>query len=504
MRLPALAVPGGAPFSWSSINMLSSGNGEGNSGAAVELAESRRWSVFPVWWVDGNRQCACGNPNCDSPGKHPLGALVPHGLKQATADVDQLNSWWSKYPLANIGVRTGPESGLWVPDLDGADGIRQFQQLADQHSNLPQTPTVATGGGGRHLYFAWPADHTIKNQTKVGGLSIDIRGLNGYVLAPPSNHVSGQGYRWEIEATKCDVAEAPAWLLDFADGSPGSPPSNSGDPLVFAFEDDLQSHPGAEKGGRNDVLCRLVGKYLVTCGITSELLPLAMEWGARCRPPLDERQVRRTVVSLIEKHQEQEAKQTRLWSLSSLLSQPPPWPEPIDEAAFHGLAGDIVRTIEPHSETDPVAILVQVLAAFGNAIGRSAYFAVESDRHYLKVFLVLVGPTSKGRKGTSWGHVRRLFGTADEAWAKDHISQGLSSGEGLIWAVRDEIRKKEPVKEKGKVIEYHEVISDEGVLDKRLLIVEPEFASTLRVLGAMAILCPPSYDPPGIRVIYRP
>ena len=101
----------------------------------------------------------------------------------------------------------------------------------------------------------------------------------------------------------------------------------------------------------------------------------------------------------------------------------------------------------------------------------------------MKLFLVLVGPTSKGRKGTSWGHVRRLFRMADEAWVTEHISHGLSSGEGLIWAVRDEIRRREPIKEKGKTIDFHEVISDEGVLDKRLLIVEAEFASTLRVLG---------------------
>ena len=131
--------------------------------------------------------------------------------------------------------------------------------------------------------------------------------------------------------------------------------------LVFTLEDDLRTHPGAEKGGRNDALCRLVGKYLVAHGMTDELLPLALEWAGRCQPPLDERQVRRTVTSLAEKDNEQKAKQARLWSLSSLWSQSPPWPEPIDEAAFHGLAGEVVRTIEPHSETDPVAILLQVL-----------------------------------------------------------------------------------------------------------------------------------------------
>src|SRR5437868_8277039 len=92
------------------------------------------------------------------------------------------------------------------------------------------------------------------------------------------------------------------------------------------------------------------------------------------------------------------------------------WPDPLAPAAFHGLAGEIVRTIEPHSEADPAALLVQVLVAFGSAAGRSAYVAVEADRHYPNLFVVLVGPTAKGRKGTSWGHVRRLFALAASDW----------------------------------------------------------------------------------------
>ena len=157
------------------------------------------------------------------------------------------------------------------------------------------------------------------------------------------------------------------------------------------------------------------------------------------------------------------------------------WPELFDPAALHGLAGDVVRVLEPQSEADPVAILIQFLTAFGNAAGRSAHFLVESDHHYLKLFCVLVGRTSKARKGTSWGHVLRLFQMADEPWAAEHIANGLSSGEGLIWAVRDEIRKREAEKENGKTVRHHEVISDAGVKDKRFLCLESEFASVLKV-----------------------
>jgi hypothetical protein len=163
------------------------------------------------------------------------------------------------------------------------------------------------------------------------------------------------------------------------------------------------------------------------------------------------------------------------------------WPDSIDEAAYYGLAGEIVRVIDPHSEADPVAVLIQLLVAFGNAIHRNPYFVAEADHHHCKLFAVLVGETSKGRKGASWGQVRRLFDAAEPEWAKTHIVGGLSSGEGLIWAVRDPITKREPVYEgKGKekrVVGYNDIEVDSGVLDKRLLVMESEFALVLKVMA---------------------
>jgi hypothetical protein len=162
------------------------------------------------------------------------------------------------------------------------------------------------------------------------------------------------------------------------------------------------------------------------------------------------------------------------------LPSEPSWPDPPAAEAFHGLAGRIVRTIEPASEADPAALLVQALVAFGNAAGRSAHFVVESDEHHGNEFVVLVGRTSKARKGTSWGRISRLFLEADEPWATERVQNGLSSGEGLIWGVRDPITKMERVKEKNKPVRYEEVEADPGVDDKRLLAYEPEFANVLK------------------------
>jgi len=182
-------------------------------------------------------------------------------------------------------------------------------------------------------------------------------------------------------------------------------------------------------------------------------------------------------------------------ALAELPINPEPPPEPkivealdawptLDEQALRGVIGDLVRAIEPHSEADIVALLIQALIAFGSAVNRAPYFSAEADRHHMNLNAVLVGETAKGRKGTSWGYVRRIFAAVDPDWASTRVLNGLSSGEGLIWAVRDELTKEEPIREKGRPTgEYQTVVVDRGITDKRLLVLESEFASTLRVMS---------------------
>jgi hypothetical protein len=158
------------------------------------------------------------------------------------------------------------------------------------------------------------------------------------------------------------------------------------------------------------------------------------------------------------------------------------WPELADEALY-GLVGDIVRTINPYTEADPVSTLINILTAVGNCIGPTPHATVQHDSHPARLFAILVGQTSKGRKGTGWSTPRYLLSLCDSDWTKGRIKSGLSSGEGLIYNVRDPVWKKEPIKEKGRVIEYQDVLADPGESDKRLLILEPEFASTLTVMA---------------------
>lgn len=155
----------------------------------------------------------------------------------------------------------------------------------------------------------------------------------------------------------------------------------------------------------------------------------------------------------------------------------PEWPS-LAPQALHGPLGDLVRLVEPHTEADPVAILVQALVAFGSVIGRGPHWRAEADEHHGKLFVALVGATAKGRKGTSWGQVRRVFAAVDSEWAEHRVLSGLSSGEGLIWAVRDPILGTERDR---KTRQVAEVLVDPGVEDKRLLVVEPELAQAFKV-----------------------
>ncbi|MHB8660049.1 MAG: hypothetical protein ACYC91_19345 [Solirubrobacteraceae bacterium] len=118
------------------------------------------------------------------------------------------------------------------------------------------------------------------------------------------------------------------------------------------------------------------------------------------------------------------------------LPLPPPpdeWPAPPGPAAYHGLPGQIVNRIAPHTEADPAAILTQLLVCCGALIGQGAFFQVEATRHHPNEFAVLVGDSAKARKGSSFDHVARLLDQTDPAFTS-RLSTGLSSGEGLIGA----------------------------------------------------------------------
>lgn len=152
-----------------------------------------------------------------------------------------------------------------------------------------------------------------------------------------------------------------------------------------------------------------------------------------------------------------------------------PWPT-IAPDAFHGVAGEYIRTIEADTESDPVALLVQFLVLFGASVGRNPHVPVEGSRHCANLFALLVGETSKGRKGTSLSRARAPFDMIEDS---PRSVSGLTSGEGLKYHVRDdsEDRNGNPLP---------------GVSDKRLLIVETEFAQALATASRAGVTLSPA------------
>jgi Bifunctional DNA primase/polymerase, N-terminal/Protein of unknown function (DUF3987)/Primase C terminal 1 (PriCT-1) len=433
--------------------------------AALAYAK-RGWRVIPINWVREDGACSCANPGCDNIGKHPLTA---HGVKDADLVEQTICTWWTNHPKANIGIATGAVSGIAVLDVDPRHGGRKSMcDLKNQFGQLPDGPRVYTGGGGVHVYFSHPGP-VLKN--KVGLFpGVDVRADGGYVLAAGSNHKSGRTYRWKQGHTPTDLAipPLPHWLLNSL---------RRDHPMSVGLD-----HENRILSGQRNATLTSLGGVMRSRGMSPRAIEAALlaENQHRCDPPLKILEVHNIAASIARYP-------SGRCDISSAMrgALSAPWPETPKEEAFHGLAGEIVRVIEPHSEADPVALLVQLLVAFGSAAGRRAHFRVEADRHHANLFAVLIGQTSKGRKGTSLGQARSLLQQVDDEWNGNCVQSGLSSGEGLIFAVRDGVCRPARPSKRGTIPnnDGNITLADAGVEDKRLLVVEPEFAQCLKVMS---------------------
>jgi hypothetical protein len=453
----------------------------------------RGWPVIALHHIEDDR-CSCGKSKgkC-KPGKHPRWHPddLPHGLKNATTDLDLIRRWWQRWPSANIAICTGPESGLFMIGPDGQAGLDALAELEQHLGELPRTPRAKSGSGGKHYLFRWPSGGGISNADKHRDVPIDLRGAGGYFVAAPSQNKNGP-YEWEINPAECEVAEAPAAWLDWCRTKKKTCFQVNAANLAATQEravkylGKMEPAISGQGGHKRTMYAARVVVYGFDLGPEIGLRILQQHYNPLCQPKWSEEELRHKCADADTKP----FGEPRGWLLADYrpagdrlaaetaepVCEAPPWPAPLAREAYHGLAGDAVRVLEPASEADPSALLFQVLVLFGNLIGRKPYFIAEADRHYPNEYLVLIGRTSKGRKGSSWGQSRRPFFGLDEEWIAQRTQSGLSSGEGLIWAVRDEIWKREKQRGGG----YADVQADPGVSDKRLMIFEPEFATVLK------------------------
>jgi Bifunctional DNA primase/polymerase, N-terminal/Primase C terminal 1 (PriCT-1) len=298
--------------------------------AEAELSAMGTWAVgyakngipvFPVHNPTGGF-CSCGDRNCPTPAKHPR---TEHGHKDATTDAAQVATWWRQWPDANIGMPTGAASGRLVMDCDPRNGAPEDRaEIIQRFGPIPEAAEIITGSGGRHLHFQDPGVPI----PKILAAGVDLKGDGGYVVVPPSLHMSCNRYDFDgLNGAKAfiSIAPAPEWLLKriAAHGT-------------NAYSKAATATP-AEKwapGERNNKLTSVAGT-MQRRGMSREAITAAMleENRRRCDPPLPDGEVRSIAgsVARYEPPAESNPKATReqtgdacfnLTSLQSLLNEP--------------------------------------------------------------------------------------------------------------------------------------------------------------------------------------
>lgn len=257
--------------------------------AALSYAD-RNWPVFPLHNPNGQGGCSCRKNDCQSIGKHPR---TKNGFKEATTNSSAIKRWWKRWPDANVGIVTGETSGLMILDVDPrSDGDDSLFELEQQHGKLPDTVEALTGGGGRHILFAYPKEPV---KSKVGiAPGLDVKAVGGYIVAPPSLHASGKPYEWEVNSHPDDVALAscPKWLIDKLkepEHKDSNPSENKVDPAAILA--------GVPEGQRDNRLfqyaCRLRAKNITK----EEAKTLVLQAAAHCSPPFPEQEALRKIDS---------------------------------------------------------------------------------------------------------------------------------------------------------------------------------------------------------------
>jgi len=242
--------------------------------AALAYAK-RGWPVLPIYEPVGH-SCACGYEECQHPAKHPR---TPNGYLDATTEESKIRAWWKRWPRANVGVATGL-SGLIVLDVDPRHGGDESMRAIIAEYGALDTLAALSGGGGEHYYLL----ASIATATRANALGsrypgIDVRAQGGYIIAPPSKHISGRPYEWEA-SSPAEPCVVPRWLVRLLE------------------ERELKPIDGADNGGpilegqRNAMLTRFAGR-LRRYGSTAQTIEKALlamnAW--QCVPPLAEREV---------------------------------------------------------------------------------------------------------------------------------------------------------------------------------------------------------------------
>ncbi|MBU4232565.1 MAG: DUF3987 domain-containing protein [Desulfobacterales bacterium] len=340
--------------------------------AALDYAR-QGLAVIPLHWPE-NGGCSCGKPDCETPAKHPRWHKLDleHGANSATTDEKIIRKWWLRWPKANVGIATGQVSGLIVVDIDPRNGgDKSFEKLP---GIMPLTPTAHTGGGGEHYFFRHPANALkIKSKSELGGFpGIDQKAEGGYIVAPPSKHLSGGDYSWKIPPSETyPLAPIPDWLMTLL-------LKESDEPRRIAEGNKEDTIP---KGKRNVTLTSLAGTMRQR-GMTQEEIEAALLVANqnRCKPSLSKTRVL-SIVRSVSRYEpggngratrgaaspQQDERQETAWEFAAQLVPRIPFP-------WEVLPGDIADSLQQLGRacaTSPYALPGAAFCMVSSIMGRT-------------------------------------------------------------------------------------------------------------------------------------
>lgn len=382
-------------------------DGGGDLRKAALWYANHGWSVLPLHSVQSGR-CTCGESDCNSSGKHPR---TRKGLKDASINPKQIEAWWTRWPDANVGVRTGTKSGIIVVDVDPRNGgDESLAALVHEHGELPPTVQAHTGGGGEHHVFAAP--ETVLKTTKSSvAIGIDVKADGGYIVVAPSIHISGGCYRWREGHGPHELSPAamPDWLLEMMRRSgqrPSTQPATqaSGDAiadLITAANRYASTVPSASEGARNSAAFGLAGHlaaFQAEAGgrlTEGQVLDLVRLWNHRNAPPLGESELEQVVHSALHNGTARRAHVVRAAANGRPAKRNPgagsaptsrdDWPEPQplpDElppvqrfdfdllpSSFRAWIEDVAERIQCPADFPAIAAMIALAAVVGRKVG---------------------------------------------------------------------------------------------------------------------------------------
>jgi hypothetical protein len=424
--------------------------------AATWFAD-RGFGVFSVWSADPDGTCRCPKrAACGSPGKHPIGR---QGFLEHTRDPERIRILLSAASEPNYGL-VCPD-GVFVLDVDG-DGVARLVELEARLGALP--PTLRTNtANGQHVFLRWPEGLSRPAGQLFGYVTRWGSGAGaGYVIGPRSVHASGAVYAPAGPFT--DIAVLPeAWARAAVAPAPAD-----GDAIEVSGGYELP--PAGSPVARYDQIrdytasryMRGLAKEEIWAGVAGVLAPRFAE--PLTEPALRERFERAwrgTAERLGDPMADPRADAAIMAAAAEAPAEPTAadWPEPPDDAVYYGPLGEIVRAVAPHTEADPVGVLGTLLVSVGACMGNLRYI-YQGSAQAPNLFVVLVGDSSTGRKGTAGSIAREVMNRGYPDWSQ-LIVAGLGSGEGLV-----------------SYLKAHETLGEH-----RALVMESEFGRLLTVMA---------------------